>query len=239
MATPEFILELRKKVGHDLLWLTGITGIVLDDDERVLLVRRTDTGRWSLPAGILEPGEQPALGLLREIEEETAVESEIVRLVSIEALPPSSYPNGDQVQFLDLCFRCLADPGRGARERRRVPGGRLVLPRRPPRTHRSRTQLPRQRMQGRRTTAVRSLTEIERAAPYRVPRRAQGRLVRGFVPGAADADGDVQGDGHLDGGAHVAADQFLQCLALARGDLEDQFVVHLQEHPRLEAGGAQ
>lgn len=106
MATPEFILELRKKVGHDLLWLTGITGIVLDDDERVLLVRRTDTGRWSLPAGILEPGEQPALGLLREIEEETAVESEIVRLVSIEALPPSSYPNGDQVQFLDLCFRC-------------------------------------------------------------------------------------------------------------------------------------
>ncbi|TCN43244.1 ADP-ribose pyrophosphatase YjhB (NUDIX family) [Kribbella orskensis] len=106
MATPEFILELRKKVGHDLLWLTGITAVVLDDDERVLLVRRADTGRWSLPAGILEPGEQPALGLLREIEEETAVESEIVRLVSIEALPPSSYPNGDQVQFLDFCFRC-------------------------------------------------------------------------------------------------------------------------------------
>ncbi|TCM50146.1 NUDIX domain-containing protein [Kribbella sp. VKM Ac-2568] len=106
MATPEFILELRKKIGHDLLWLTGITAVVLDDDERVLLVRRTDTGRWSLSAGILEPGEQPALGLLREIEEETAVESEIVRLVSIEALPPSSYPNGDQVQFLDLCFRC-------------------------------------------------------------------------------------------------------------------------------------
>jgi 8-oxo-dGTP pyrophosphatase MutT (NUDIX family) len=105
MATPEFILDLRKKIGHDLLWLTGITGIVLDD-ERVLLVRRSDTGRWSLPAGILEPGEQPALGLLREIEEETAVVAEIVRLVSIESLPPSSYPNGDQVQFLDLCFSC-------------------------------------------------------------------------------------------------------------------------------------
>lgn len=106
MTTPKFILELREKIGHDLLWLTGITGVVLDDAGQVLLVRRADTGRWSLVAGILEPGEQPAVGLLREIQEETAVEAEIERLVSIDSLPPSSYPNGDQVQYLDLCFRC-------------------------------------------------------------------------------------------------------------------------------------
>jgi 8-oxo-dGTP pyrophosphatase MutT (NUDIX family) len=106
MTTPKFILDLREKVGHDLLWLTGITGVVLDDAEQVLLVRRADTGRWSLPAGILEPGEQPAPALLREIQEETGVEAEIVRLVSIDTLPPGSYPNGDQVQFLDLCFSC-------------------------------------------------------------------------------------------------------------------------------------
>lgn len=106
MTTPKFILTLREKIGHELLWLTGITGVVLDGDERVLLVRRADNGRWSLPAGILEPGEQPAIAMIREIHEETAVEAEIDRLVSVDALPPGSYPNGDQVQFLDLCFRC-------------------------------------------------------------------------------------------------------------------------------------
>jgi ADP-ribose pyrophosphatase YjhB (NUDIX family) len=106
MPTPKFILDLREKIGHDLLWLTGITGVVLNDADEVLLVRRADTGRWSLVAGILEPGEQPAVGLVREIEEETAVRAVVDRLVSVESLPPASYPNGDQVQFLDLCFRC-------------------------------------------------------------------------------------------------------------------------------------
>jgi ADP-ribose pyrophosphatase YjhB (NUDIX family) len=106
MATPKFILDLRAKIGHDLLWLTGISGVVLNDAEQVLLVRRADTGRWALVAGILEPGEQPAVALVREIQEETAVVVEVERLVSMESLPPDAYPNGDQVQFLDLCFRC-------------------------------------------------------------------------------------------------------------------------------------
>ena len=34
MPTPEFVLELRKKIGHDLLWLNGVTGCVLDDRGR-------------------------------------------------------------------------------------------------------------------------------------------------------------------------------------------------------------
>lgn len=106
MATPKFILELREKIGHDLLWLTGITGVVLNDAEQVLLVRRADNGRWSLVAGILEPGEEPAIGLVREIQEETSVVVEVERLVSTQTLAPHTYPNGDQVQYLDLCFRC-------------------------------------------------------------------------------------------------------------------------------------
>jgi ADP-ribose pyrophosphatase YjhB (NUDIX family) len=106
MPTPKFILDLREKIGHDLLWLSGLTAVVLNDRDEVLLVKRADNGRWSLVAGILEPGEQPAVGLVREIQEETAVEAAVERLVSVESLPPASYPNGDQVQFLDLCFRC-------------------------------------------------------------------------------------------------------------------------------------
>ena len=30
MPTPEFILKLREKIGHDPLWLVGVTACVLD-----------------------------------------------------------------------------------------------------------------------------------------------------------------------------------------------------------------
>jgi 8-oxo-dGTP pyrophosphatase MutT (NUDIX family) len=106
MPTPQFILDLRAKVGHDMLWLPGVTAVVFDDDGRVLLVKRADNGRWALVTGILEPGEQPAVGALREVEEETGVIAEAERLLSVTALPQVEYYNGDVTTYLDVTFRC-------------------------------------------------------------------------------------------------------------------------------------
>jgi 8-oxo-dGTP pyrophosphatase MutT (NUDIX family) len=111
MATPEFILRLREKIGHDPLWLPGTTAVVLDDENRVLLVKRADDGRWTLVTGCLDPGEEPAVGAVREVLEETAVVAVADRLLSVETLPMVTYPNGDQVEFMDLIFRCRAVSG--------------------------------------------------------------------------------------------------------------------------------
>ena len=56
MPTPEFILELRKKVGHDLLWLMGVSGYVEDEQGRVLLGKRSDTGEWATVSAGSSPG---------------------------------------------------------------------------------------------------------------------------------------------------------------------------------------
>lgn len=106
MATPEFILRLREKIGHETLWLPGVRGVVFDDDGRVLLGRRADNGQWGLITGILEPGEEPAPGVLREVLEETGVVAVAERLVSVDAVGPTRYPNGDVCHFLTLVFRC-------------------------------------------------------------------------------------------------------------------------------------
>ena len=104
MPTPDFVLALRERIGHDPLWMPGVTAVVRNERGEVLLVRRADFGHWSLVSGILEPGEQPAAGLSREIEEETGVTAEIEALTAVWSLPEVTYPNGDRAQYLDLCF---------------------------------------------------------------------------------------------------------------------------------------
>lgn len=68
MPIPEFVLALRAKVGTDLLSLVGTTGVVRDEAGRILLGKRSDTGDWALPSGIIEPFEQPAQALARALE---------------------------------------------------------------------------------------------------------------------------------------------------------------------------
>ncbi|MEV0273284.1 NUDIX domain-containing protein [Hamadaea sp. NPDC050747] len=114
MPTPEFIVALREKIGHDPLWLPGVTAVVLNADRQILLVRRKDNGRWTLVTGCLDPGEQPAIGALREVREETGVTAVAVRVLRIQSLAPSAYPNGDQVQFMDVAFLCHAVEGEAA-----------------------------------------------------------------------------------------------------------------------------
>ncbi|GAA3785470.1 NUDIX domain-containing protein [Streptomyces phyllanthi] len=111
MATPDFIRELRASVGHQLLWLPGITAVVFDDEGRVLLNRRSDTGRWAVIGGIPEPGEQPAVCAVREVFEETGVRCVAERVVLVQTGDPVRYDNGDVCQYMDTTFRCRAVGG--------------------------------------------------------------------------------------------------------------------------------
>ncbi|MFF9147654.1 NUDIX domain-containing protein [Streptomyces sp. NPDC014861] len=112
MAIPDFIRELRKTAGHQLLFLPGVSAVVFDDRGRVLLGRRADTGAWAVIGGIIEPGEQPADCAVREVEEETGVLCVPERIILVETLrKPVVYANGDICQFLDVTFACRAVGG--------------------------------------------------------------------------------------------------------------------------------
>jgi 8-oxo-dGTP diphosphatase len=111
VPTPDYIAAIRRAYGRGRLLLPAVSAVVLRADiepgkVHLLLTRRSDTGRWSLPAGIVEPFEQPAASMLRELFEETRITAKVERLVLITTDPDIVYPNGDTCQFVSMCFRC-------------------------------------------------------------------------------------------------------------------------------------
>jgi 8-oxo-dGTP diphosphatase len=81
----------------------SVTGIVVRDDGRVLIVQRRDNGQWEPPGGVLELGETFEQGVLREVAEETGVTIRVDRLTG-------AYKNLTR-GIVALVFRCTPVAG--------------------------------------------------------------------------------------------------------------------------------
>ena len=113
MGTPQFILNLRKKIGHDELWLPGVTGVILRSGDggggegtaqEVLLVQRSDNHHWTPVTGICEPSEQPDTAIMREALEETGLQIQVDRLLWVQAIDALTYINGDVASGHRICL---------------------------------------------------------------------------------------------------------------------------------------
>lgn len=102
---PDFVVAIREKIGHDPLWLPGVTAVVRRGDQ-LLLVRRADNGAWTPVTGIPDPGEEPAVAAAREALEETGVTVRVDRLASTGVHGEIVHANGDRATYLDLTFAC-------------------------------------------------------------------------------------------------------------------------------------
>lgn len=110
--TPDYILDLRKKVGNERLWISAVEGMVENEEGKILLAKRKDDGLWCIVAGIIEPGEQPADAVKREVKEETGVECEPIFIANVQSMDePKIYPNGDEILALNILFYCSAPGG--------------------------------------------------------------------------------------------------------------------------------
>lgn len=61
----------------------SVAGVIIDDEQRVLIVRRRDNNEWQIPGGVLELGEDVYAGLRREVYEETGLRVEPLRLSGV------------------------------------------------------------------------------------------------------------------------------------------------------------
>lgn len=88
---------------------TGCCVAAFDDARRILLIRRSDTGRWALPGGYAEVNSTPSTNALRELREETGYEASIERLLGV--FDNRAFASTAPYQFYTLLFRARLTGG--------------------------------------------------------------------------------------------------------------------------------
>lgn len=90
----------------DNIW-PGVAIIIFDEENRVLLQKRSDVGLWGIPSGHVEAGETVIEAAIREVWEETGLNIRINRLIGVYSDPKSQvfkYPNGITTHFITTYF---------------------------------------------------------------------------------------------------------------------------------------
>ncbi|MEV4236288.1 MULTISPECIES: NUDIX domain-containing protein [Nocardia] len=95
----------------------GGSALVVDDDGAILMQRRSDSGNWSLPGGVMEIGETLEQCVIRETKEESGLDIEITGLLGIYTDPEHiiAYADGEVRQEFNITFYG------------RVVGGRIAI----------------------------------------------------------------------------------------------------------------
>jgi ADP-ribose pyrophosphatase YjhB (NUDIX family) len=103
----DYILQLRQYIGHRPILMVGAAILVLDEQNRILLMRRSDSGCWGIPGGATEPGEVVEEAAKRETLEETNLEIRKMSLFGVFSGPELyyKYPNGDEVYNVTILYQ--------------------------------------------------------------------------------------------------------------------------------------
>jgi 8-oxo-dGTP pyrophosphatase MutT (NUDIX family) len=74
--------------------------VIVTDDDRILMIRRSDNGNWAVPGGAMDLGESMVDTAVRETFEETGIRCEVTGLVGIYTDPRHviHYTSNDEVR---------------------------------------------------------------------------------------------------------------------------------------------
>ena len=105
-----FRMALDERICHIPFIQTGSSIIVRNEKGEILLQKRADNGKWGLPGGCQDLGENLRTTAVRELYEETGIKVKEDDLVLIDTLSGEkrkrSYPNGDIVYNNSSLYLC-------------------------------------------------------------------------------------------------------------------------------------
>ncbi len=99
-------MQLRQYIGHRPVLMVGAAILIIDELDRILLMKRSDSGCWGPPGGSTEPGEKVEDAAKREALEETGITIDDMELFGVFSGPELyyKYPNGDEVYNVTIVY---------------------------------------------------------------------------------------------------------------------------------------
>lgn len=110
----DYIMSLRKIVGHRPLLQVGASIILENELGEVLLQKRTDNHCWGYAGGSVELDEIVEDAARRELFEETGLIAREMELFGVFSGKDTHYiyPNGDEVSNVDVVYICRGYTGK-------------------------------------------------------------------------------------------------------------------------------
>lgn len=102
-----YVMDMRKKVGHEPIINVGSTILVFNQNNELLLNLRSDTNDWGIPGGGKELNETLEECAIRELKEETNLDINDLELVTVLSGNEYyyKYPNGDEVDCVIALYQ--------------------------------------------------------------------------------------------------------------------------------------
>lgn len=98
--------KIQKSMDSSRVFRPGVRAVIVNTENEILLQHRKDTALWGLPGGAVDLDETAYEALVREVQEETALEIIQAEPMALYSGPAQrfSYPNGERVQCFALAF---------------------------------------------------------------------------------------------------------------------------------------
>ena len=108
MGMTGYMAEMRRLVGHRTVIQCAASVIVVDQQGRLLLGKRSDDHLWGYSGGSVEVDEVVEECARRELKEEMGLEALELTFFCVNSGPEAHhvYPNGDETSCIDIVYVC-------------------------------------------------------------------------------------------------------------------------------------
>jgi len=99
-----YIAYIRKMVGNSKIILNSCSVVITNNQNEILLQKRSDNHLWGLPGGLMELDETIEECAIREVKEETNLDIKLTRFLGVFTNPDMTWREKDHAKVFSFSF---------------------------------------------------------------------------------------------------------------------------------------